>query len=235
MMADMAAAGHRVNQLVRGVFGVRGHEAEAVVAVHGIQPAQKLGKTDGIPEGLAVRIHILPEKGDIFIAVFHKAAEFPQDGVRPAAALSAPDVRHNAVGTEIVAAIHHREPRPEPAAAPGGKPFGDDRILLLVAALKHTAVPFEGGAEKLREPVQHMRAENQPHKRKLAADMLRSALFLHHTSADGDEDRRVAALELLKGPNVAEHPVFSVAAHSTGVEQDKIGLLWIFRKGKAHL
>ncbi len=80
-----------------------------------------------------------------------------------------------------------------------------------------------------------MRAENEVHEREFLADAPGGALLLHHAAAHGHHGGRVAALDLLERPHVAEHTVFRVAAHRAGVEQDEIGVLRPRGERESHL
>ena len=108
------------------------------------------------------------------------------------------------------------------------------RVFPVVPALKDAACG-EGLPEELRKTVQHMRAEHKIYKRKLAADMVGRFLLLHHAAADSNHYGRAAARQSLERADIAEHAVFSMAAHRAGVEQNEIGLPCIACKGKAHL
>ena len=231
-MADVPALRNRVEQLVRRVLRVRGHKAQTVVAVNRVNAAQKLRKIHFLRQALAVGVHVLSKQRNFFVALLNELAALGDDGIRVAALLPAAHIRHNAVRAEIVAAVHHGHPRACVAVAAHRQAFND--LFRFMPAQKNALRVGHGGVHHLRQSVDDVRAEHDVHKRERRLNALRHALLFHHAAAYGNEQRRVAALHVFQRADVAEHAVFGVLANGTGVEQNKIGFIFIFREFKAH-
>ena len=72
-VADFSASCHGVEELSRGVLGMRGHKADAEISLHSVASLQELRKI-----GIAlliepVGIDVLSQKGDVPVALRHKA------------------------------------------------------------------------------------------------------------------------------------------------------------------
>ena len=126
----MAAGSHHVEQLVAGVLRLGGHKADKVVALDLIQRRQQVGKVVADAQILAVGVDVLPQQGDLLEALGHKAAHLIDDPLRVAAALPAPDVGHDAVGTEVVAAVHDGHPRAGASLPHHGHALGDGAVFI---------------------------------------------------------------------------------------------------------
>ena len=117
VLAQLRLGGDGINELMAGVLGVAGHKADVIIAGHGAQQVEKVGEIDLLFQTLAIAVHVLTQQGDLLIARFHKAAELRKDIAGLAALLAAADVGHDAVGTEVVAAVHDGQPSAELARA----------------------------------------------------------------------------------------------------------------------
>ena len=108
MLCDLFTLRHGIEQLMRAVLRVRGHEAYNEIAVDTVYLAQKCGEIQLTLAVVAVGIDILTEQGYLFIAAFDKLARFAYNNVAAAASLSSADIWHYAIGAEIVAPVHYR-------------------------------------------------------------------------------------------------------------------------------
>ena len=79
-----------------------------------------------------------------------------------------------------------------------------------------------------------MGAEHNVDKGIAFAKAFRHMLLLRHAAAHGDDQRRVAALDVFQSPHIAKYPIFRVFPNGTGVKQDKISFLRGIRKRKTH-
>ena len=148
------------------------------------------------------------------------------------ALLPAPHVGHDAVGAEIVAAVHHRDPGPGIPVPADGDALQD--LLPFAAPEEHPLGLGEVGAEHLRQTVDDVGAKDDIHKGIALFQALRHVLLLGHAAAHGDDNRRPAALDVLQSAHVAEHPVLRVFPHGAGVEENEIRVLGTVCKGKTH-
>ena len=147
------------------------------------------------------------------------------------AALPAAHIRHDAVGAEVVAAVHDRQPALEGAVTLDGNALIE--LFVVVSALKHALAVDERAVKQLGKMVKRMGAENQSDKRKAVVDAVGDMLLLHHTAAQRDQNLRMLPLEIFQCADVAEHPVLRVLSDSAGVEQNEVGVIGRIRKGKA--
>ena len=118
VLAQMRLGRNGVDQLVAGVLRVAGHEADLVIAGHRAEQVEQIGEVHLLFQPLAIAVDVLAQQGDFLIPRFHKAAELGEDIAGLAALFAAADIRHDAVGAEVVAAVHDGQPCAELALAP---------------------------------------------------------------------------------------------------------------------
>ena len=110
-MSAFFAFGHGAEELLRRVLGVAGHEADEKLARNVVYHAYEVGKIRFAAEVAAVGVYVLPQQGYVLVAVGDELPRLGHDILRTAGALPAADVWHDAVGAEIIAAVHDRQPR----------------------------------------------------------------------------------------------------------------------------
>ena len=103
-------AGHEPNQKISGDLG---------------NLFQQVCKIHSAVQILAIGIHILPQQGDVLDTAGDQLTALLQNVLGLAAALPAPDVGDNAVGAEVVAAIHDGNPGFQLGIPDLGNAFGD--------------------------------------------------------------------------------------------------------------
>ena len=177
----MLAVGDGVDQLAGTVLGVRGHEAQPVVAGDLVDLADQLSEGRPRLEPLTVAVDVLSEQGDILIALFDHLLRLRDDDLGLSAALSAAHIRHDAVGAEVVTAVHDRQPALEFAVAAGRDALVD--LFVVVIADKDARAVHEALIEQLGELVHAVRAEYQADKREAVMNTFGNMLLLHHTAA----------------------------------------------------
>ena len=106
MKADLFAVAHRIDQLLREILRVGGHETDALQPFDFINLAQKLGKRHRLLEILSVRVDVLTEQHDLHNAVCNEAFDLCNDFLRLPAALAAAHIRYDTVAAEVVATEH---------------------------------------------------------------------------------------------------------------------------------
>ena len=82
-------------------------------------------------ELLAIGVYVLAEQGYFLHPARGKLAHFFEYHFGAAASLSSAYVRHDAVGTEVVAAVHNAHPCAEAAFAHNGKPLGYGKLAVV--------------------------------------------------------------------------------------------------------
>ncbi len=182
LFCHVAALRHGVKQPLRSVLRVAGHEAEQVIPRHFVQPPQKPGKIQTQPQILAVRVHILPQKGDIFIARRNQFAKLVFNGFRVAAALPSSHIGYNTVGAEIVAAVHNGQPRARTLAAQDRQSLGDFAPFV-TGNVKNPLFPGQRAEQQLRKAPKRMGSEHQINVRIAFFDLFRNLFLLHHAAA----------------------------------------------------
>ncbi len=95
----------------------------------------------------------MPQKSYILVPHCYKAPRLVQHGLRPAAALPAPDIGHYAVGTEVIAPVHDREPRPNCAVTLFRKTLGNGAGVVF---REEEAPPVLNIVSRFGETPQHM-------------------------------------------------------------------------------
>ena len=120
VLAQMLLRGDRVDQLAAGVLRVACHKADLVITGDLAQQVQKIGKVNGVFQPLAVAVDILAQQGDLLVALRHQLPELLQNGGGLTAALPPADIRHNAVGAEVIAPVHDGQPCAEAGIAADG-------------------------------------------------------------------------------------------------------------------
>ena len=175
----------------------------------------------------------MPQQRDVAVALLHQAAHLLHDGLRLARDLPPPRVGHNAVRAEVVAAVHHRDPRPHRRLPPHRKPLGNGRGL---AFDKGLARPSRQRREhRLGKTEKGAGAQDKVNLRIFFEHLLHPVRLLHHAAGNAQHKARVLGLPGLERPHVAKHLELGVLAHGAGVEHDQVGLLTVGRRRKAHL
>ncbi len=233
LVRAVGAFGHRAKQLFGGVLGVARHEADAVVARDRVHQADQVCEVHAAAEIFSVGVHILAEEGDVLISGGNELARLGHDVLRPARALASAHVGHHAVGAEIVAAVHDRQPGLHVSVAAAGDALGHDAVVLLGG--EYALVREHDPLQQLREAPELMRPEDEIHHRVGALDLLRHVLLLHHAAADRDDLPRAGLFAVVERADVAEHAHLGVLAHGAGIHHDHVRLELVRRKAVAHL
>ena len=228
----MNAAGHGIKQLIAGVLGLRGHEADQVVALDFVNGREQIGKVPIRVQVLAVGVHILAQQRDLLIPGLYQLPDLGENLLRLAAALTAADIGHDAVGAEVVAAVHDGYPRPDAALTHHGHPLGDPAVLIVDG--EHAAPAGIDLHEQLREFPQRLGAEDQIHMAVAFAHLFRHLRALRHAAAQTDDLLGMGFFGVGQGAQIAENPLFCVVADGTGVQHNDVGLLRPVGEGKAH-
>ena len=222
LLGHMAAGGHHVEQLVAGVLGLGGHEAQEIVAVDLVQVGQQIGKIIAGAQILAVGVDVLPQQGDFPEALGHQLPHLVDDPLRVAAAFPATDVGHDAVGAEVVAAVHDGHPGAGAALADHRHTLGNGAVLILHG--EHPAPLGIDLIQQLGELPQGLRAEHQIHMAVGLAHLLGHLRPLRHAAAQADHLRRVGLLRVGQRTQIAVHPLLRVVADGAGVQHHHVRL-----------
>ena len=110
MTAYLFTVAYRINKLVGAVLRVRGHKAYSEIPRQRVYATQKLRKADTAFKPLAVGIYILPQKGYFPVPCGNHFFSLGNYRLGLPRALAPPYIWHYAVGAEIIAAVHYRQP-----------------------------------------------------------------------------------------------------------------------------
>ena len=134
---------------------------------------------------IAVGVDILPQQGDVLVTGGNQFPDLLQNALGITAALPAPDIGYDAVGTEIVAAVHDADPCLHALFPHHRDALGNGAVLIV-----HGEDPLPGLIDlpqKLRELPQGMGAEHQIHMTVGFLHPLRDPLLLRHAAAQADQ------------------------------------------------
>ena len=224
---------HRAEELLRRVARVARHKADPEITRDVVDHPDEVGKIDAAIEILAVGVDVLPQQRDVLIPGGDKLARLGYDVLRQTRALAPADIRDDAVGAEVVAAVHDRKPGLDRAVAPHRDALGHGAVVLFGG--EDAPVLFHDLLEQLREAPQLVRAEDQVDHRIGHLDLLRHVLLLDHAAADRDDLPRPRLFRVGQRADVAQHAHLGVLAHGAGVHDDHVGLKLVLGKAVAHL
>ena len=220
MARDLFVFRHHVNQLKRSILRMARHKANRKIAFDRANAAKKFSEITFTTKFLAIGIDILTEQGNLTAAGCHKVFYFFQNTFGTAASFSTAYVRHDAVGAEIVAAVHDAHPSAERAFTANGNTLGNNR---LTHVREEESLLFSDRAvQDLRHTPQRLCAENKIHVRIALFHLVAHALFRYHAAADTDEKRRLFGFQMLVSARDRERLFLCVTAHGAGVDHDNI-------------
>ena len=222
-VANVLAVFDDIDQLQGEILGMRGHKADALDAGNGVDLSQQAGEADGSLKVVAVAVNILTKEHDLTHAVGGKGPHLFNDVLSATAALASAHIRHDAVGTEVVAAIHDVDKGLEWIGAVrwqfeiGAGILLDDLVNRLAAL---------GDLRKIvRQLVHVVGAEHEVHKRRSVQDLWHDVLLLDHATTNADDEIGLGGFEPLEAAEHGEHLALSFFADAAGVQQDEIRFL----------
>ena len=199
-------AGHKSQQEFTGQLG---------------QFRQQVCKVYAAIEILAVGIDVLAQQGDVTAAAFHQLFHLGNDILRLAAPLPAPDIGHDTIGTEVVAAVHDADPGLEGAGAHHRQTLGNGAGFVL-----RGKDPFPGVQDPIQqggELPQVMGGKDAVHMDVALADFFRHGRLAHHAAAEENLLAGMAALGMDQGAYVAQNPLLRVFPDGAGVDDNDVG------------
>ena len=231
MLADLRLGRDGVDELEAGVLRVAGHEADVVVARDGAEQVEQVGEIHLLLEALAVAVDILAQKGDLLVPRLHETLELGEDVAGLAALFAAADVRHDAVGAEVVTAIHDGQPSTELALAADGDILHDDGALSRLHEHPLVLVQFLG--DELGQRVDAVHAEHEVYVGVAPAQLFHDVLLVGHAAAEADDEAVLLLFQALEGAHVTEDTLLGVLTDGAGVEKDEVGVLGLVTQAVA--
>ena len=199
---------------------MRGHIPHPFNTFHLVHHGQQLGKVSLLVV-LAIGINILSQQGNLFVALFNSFFHLSNNFLRQTAAFPSPDIRNNAIGTEIIAPVHNRHPGRQRSFPVNGNIFRHLRLvnfriynmlylgLLQLLNCGHNLMNFIGSQHKvnMRSPLY------QP-----------LPFFLRHTAGNTQNKVRVVPLQALYFTYFSVNLVLCCFPHTAGVYHNQVRL-----------
>ena len=143
-----------------------GHIPDAANAVHGVDGMEQIRKVHA--HALAIGVHVLPQERDLRDPPVSEAADLGDHLAQLSGPFPAPHIGHDAIGAEVVAPKGDVDEGRERIGPVGRQPFTDGEALLL---REDQPFPVQSAEHQLRQPPQHVGAENEIDEGKPAHDL----------------------------------------------------------------
>ena len=224
---------HGVEELFGSVSRMARHEANEKIAGKLGNGSQKVGKVLPIRQILAVGVHILTQQGNFLGTVFNETPALGQNVLKFPAPLPTPDIGYDAVGAEIVAAVHNGHPGLQPGIPNLGNALGNGAGL--VGNEKLPLLPAEHVPQNFRELPQMVGGEHPVHQGEALPHPVGDLGFACHAAAQEDFLSRVTAFGVGQSSQIAEDPLLRVLPDGAGVQNDHVRTLGLLADGVAAL
>ena len=217
VLTDMLSLTDSPNDLIGQILRVGGHKAHAPDTRHRIQLPQELCKSCLLVI-LAVGVDILPQQGDLPVAICHDLLHLMQDILRQTAALAASHIGHDAVGTKIIATVHDGHPGRNRTPS-HRRCFAFIRQLSFAQDyIDNVLTPDFQFPHHLGQPMHFIRAQ---HEINMGCPSQQGfAFLLGHTAGNAENQLRPLALQALDLANLAIDLVLGRLPHAAGIQQD---------------
>ena len=213
VLADGRHLGHRLNDAVAEVVGVRARVAHAADARHRPHSAEKVGE---VVRAVGVGVDRLPEQHDLAHPRVDDLARLAHHFVEPAAALGAARRGDDAVGAPVVAAALHGDPRLDLVEPSGGEVLV---VFFEVEARGDRLLAAPRAVHELRQGTIAVRTDDERDVPRLFQQQGTEALG--HAARDShDAVLRHVPLELTQPP---DDPLLRMIADGAGVDQNDVG------------
>ncbi len=233
VLGALFALGHGAEELLRGVARMAGHEADQEVAGDVVYGSYEIRKVAAFAQILAVAVDVLAQQGDVLISGLDQGARLGDDVVKAPRALPARGRRgDDAVGAEVVAAVHDAQPGLHAAGAADGQALGHHALAR--RDLEHSPLPAQRALIELREAPELVRAEAEVHYAEGFFIFSAMSAALDHAAADRDDEPRVFRLGVHQRADVAQYAHLRVLAYGAGVHDDEVGLVLVLGEAEAH-
>ena len=110
VFADVLAFCNSLDNLFAHITRVASHIMNTLNTGNSIHTAQQLSEGILVTKILAVGINVLAQQSELLVAFLNCSLNLGNNIIDATAALASAYIRHDAVGAEIIAAIHNRNP-----------------------------------------------------------------------------------------------------------------------------
>ena len=192
LLGNLGGSGHGVEELFGRISRVTGHKADLEITGDLGDQFQQISEVNTTIQILAIGVNILTQEGNITNSTFDQFSALGQNILRLAAPFTASDIGHNAVGAEIIAAIHDGNPCFQGVVADLGDTFGDRACFIFyeIGALADK----QHSMQNLGELPQVMGGEHTIHMREALLDPIYHMSLACHTAAQENLLAGVTAL-----------------------------------------
>ena len=233
MLADLRLRRDGVDQLEAGILRVARHEADVVIARHSAEQVEQVGKVHLFFQTLTVAVDVLTQERNFFVASLDQTPELGEDIAGLAALFTAADIRHDAIGAEVVAAVHDGQPCPELALPADGDVLDDDRTLRRLH--QDALVLLQLLGDELGQGVDAVHAKDEVNIGVALAQLFDDMLLVRHAAAQTDHQAGLFLLQALERADVAEDALLGVFTHGAGVEEDQVGIFGLIAEAVADI
>ena len=184
---------HHIDQLIRQIHRMRSHKTDPLQSLDLIHLLQKLRKGDRMLQILSIRIDILSQQHNFNNTICHQLFDLLNDLLRFPAALPSPDIWHDTIAAEVVAAKHNVNTALK-GIFPLDRKLLHNRIRVLPDIHDHPL--FRRGikythCQQLCKLKYIVGSKNNIHIAVACFDLIYHGLFLHHTSAKHGKHFRI--------------------------------------------
>ena len=222
MLAELGQPAEGVDQLVREILGMGGGKPDPLDAGDLVNLLEEVREGNFTVLLEAVGIDVLPDQGDFPNPAGGQVTDLGEDLPARPADLATADMGNDAVGAEIVAALHdgNKAADRRPAAAlrkelQPGLPVEEFGLPAAYPLRLHAP-------DHLRQLVDVVGPEDKVEKGDLRQQLL--PLLLGDAAADAEDQRRFLLLERLEAAEMPVDLALGLVADRAGIEQDKVGL-----------
>ena len=212
-------AAHYLDKLIRGVLWVACHKANEEVTGKRGYTREKLGKI----YIRVIGVYVLTEEGYFLYACGNKLAALLQYCLTFAAAFPAPYVRDYAVGAEVVAAVHYRNPRLMAVPAHGRHTF---YYITSVLTENEAALALSlQSVDKLGNTVEHIGLCGKADVMEVPLKLVRYVRLCRHTAYYTDYKVGIFLFLRLKCAKEGKSLHFRMLTDSAGIDYNKVTAL----------
>ena len=183
-------------------------------------------------EVFAVAVDVLTQQRDVLVPGGDQLPRLGDHVVKAARALASAHIGHDAVGAEVVAAVHDAQPGLHVPGAAHGQTLRHHALAR--RGVEHALAGVPRALIKLGEAPKLVRAEHKVDHAEALFQLLGHVRLLDHAAADRHQQVWVLRLGVDKRADVAQHAHLRVLADGAGVHDDEVGLALAVGEAVAH-
>ena len=171
----------------------------------------------------AIGIYVLSKERYLLNTRVHELSTFAEHVRAVTATLAPSHVGDDAVGAEVVAAVHNRNPRSVPLPSDGGNALGN---ISRVSPYNEAALPvLEPSSYQLGNTVEHIGLKGEGDEMEILLQLLYSVRLRRHTAHHANYQVGLILLQRLEATEHRKRLHLRVLANGAGIYDDYIGKL----------